>query len=186
MVHTKAGNIIGSGPRRTSYVPNGLPSIGCNFPWTPVDWVCIWDPHPLFKWIEYPEVIPEPTKFVISKLVKEVFIDENKYHLIKPRVHSIISDNTTQRRSSGHWAALWMIHQGFNTLNLYGIDNWFGDLLCLENITHDTSRPHHIENMNLRNIQTDKDYILNRGIEWKQTWHDMIKTYPHVVFNFIP
>ena len=182
----KECNIFGSGPSRKSYVPNDLPSIGCNFPWTKVQSTLMIDTEAIDKLCLNTSLIEVETNLILHKDIYYYLLQTNKIHLLKNKIHSIFKlKESTQKfkLSSGHNACLYMISNGFNKLNIYGCDNFFGDDTCLENISHDKSLPNYIENAFLQICSID--VLTERGIFWRGYWHKMIKQYPHVEFNFI-
>jgi hypothetical protein len=187
MTILKECNVLGSGPSRKSYIANDLPSIGCNFPWTRVDKTVIFDSAPIIKLLENNNLIPLETKIIISNYCYDCLISNKLYDSIKHRIDSIIKIESLSyqhfRRSTGHLAAEVMIYEGYNKLNLYGMDNYFGDLLCLNNFSHQEGADHYIENLNLK-VYTEKELII-RGDQWRKSWNYMIKKYKHVEFNFI-
>jgi hypothetical protein len=183
----KECNVLGSGPSRVSYTPNKLPSIGCNFPWTKVDWTIIFDPAPLIRLAENPKLIDSSTGLIISK---HAHLHIKHHNLIQKIPHAIIAiyKNISRphygfKRSSGHYAAQWMIAKGFTKLNIYGCDNYFGDLKCVDNYSHTPGTDHYIENLNLQ-VYSDKK-LEQRGLEWQHSWNMLIKQHPNVEFNFV-
>lgn len=181
------GNVLGSGPSRKSYIPNDLPSIGCNFPWTRVNWTIIFDEPVIDKLVEQPNLISIETKLILhSRLVPHLTV--NHYtSMLRPRIDSIFSFTRIEEKqyyiSSGHYAALWMINKGFNKLNLYGMDNYFGDLVCGDNYTHIQGTQHYLPNT-VKDKYSEQQ-ILARGHHWKDGWDLIQKQHSHVEFNFV-
>jgi len=180
----KEGNVLGAGPSRISYIPNGFPSIGVNYPWTNVEWTLFFDVIPINVWLERPEVFDDEVKFVISEHCYNYFKKTKQLDLFKHRIYSVFSHpklaSVRWRGSSGHYAAEWMISQGYNKLNLYGMDNYFGDLKCLSNYSHDNIGT---QNYNL-NEYSDEE-LIQRGKDWQLAWKRIIKQNKHVEFNFV-
>jgi hypothetical protein len=183
----KEGNVLGSGPSRISYIPNNLPTIGCNFPWTRVDWTLIFDYQPTLKWLETPSVFPQKLPFIISEHTYKYLKTKNLLHKIRHRIIDVFKKHNLSSiefaGSSGHYATEWMIRQGFTKLNLYGMDNYFGDLKVLDNFSHQPGTLHYIDNINL--TQYSEETLLRRGREWQISWKRIIKYNPNVEFNFI-
>ena len=181
-------NVLCSGPSRKSYIQNDLPSIGCNFPWTKVDYTIIFDFPAIDKLCENPLLIDDSVKLVIHQRVYGHLKHTNKLDILKSKIDSIFNypiGNTAEFfRSSGHYAALYMISMGFTKLNIYGCDNYFGDDRCVDNYTHQIGFPHYIENTNLINFGEER--LIKRGVSWRDEWHKMIKQHPNIHFNFIP
>jgi hypothetical protein len=183
----KEGNVLGSGPSRVSYIPNGLPTIGCNFPWTKVDWTLIFDHEPILKWLETPSVFPEGLPFIISwhcydYLKKNKLLDKIESRIICVFKRYNSNPNLEYPGNAGHYATEWMIKQGFNKLNLYGMDNYFGDLLCKDNFSHQLGAIHYIENID---ANWSEEQLVKRGKDWQTVWKRIIKCNPQVEFNFI-
>ena len=185
---TRECNILGSGPSRISYRENELISIGCNFPWTKVDMTIFFDIEAIYRLCETPTLIDQNTKLIIHQRVYSDLNQSKKIGGLKYRIggvfNSPLSFNQKFTRSSGHYAASWMINLGYNKLNIYGCDNFFGDDLCLINYSHEPSTPHYIENPNIERYSVEQ--LKTRGKTWREEWHKMIKQHPKVEFNFIP
>jgi hypothetical protein len=183
----KECNVLGSGPSRVSYVPNELPSIGCNFPWTKVDWTIIFDPDPLVRLADNPALIDLDTQLIISKHalihIKHHKLIDKIPHKIAATYKNISHPEYGFKRSSGHYAAQWMISMGYNRLNIYGCDNYFGDLYCTDNYSHTPNTAHYIDNTNLK-VYSDEQ-LRNRGKEWHHAWKMLEKQHPNVEFNFV-
>jgi hypothetical protein len=178
-------NILCSGPSKKSYVDNGLVNISCNVPWTKSEYTLIGDPVVVIKDLEINCIHPE-TKLVISNLCFQYLRAINNFEKIKHRVHSVYKIQETfidLKRSTGHYACEWAISQGYNELNIYGCDNYFGDDLCIDNWSHDKNQPHYMENHNLQRPESD---LQNRGLKWRRHWSVLINKYNNVKFNFIP
>ena len=183
----KECNVLGSGPSRKSYVPNDLPTIGCNFPWTKVNWTLMFDYQPLMKYFEDASVFPPNLQFIVSKHCYDYLKKQNLLHKIEDRIISIFNKHKLVSvefsGSSGHYAAEWMIHRGFTKLNLYGMDNYFGDILCKDNFCHLEGADHYIDNVT-KNALTESQ-LLKRGLDWQLAWKRIIKYNPNVEFNFV-
>lgn len=178
-------NVLGSGPSRKSYIPNNLITIGCNIPFCRVDYNVVFDENVLLKILENPKCINEDAKYIISNITHEVIKrDEKLKKFFEPKIDSLYKMMNGERKSSAHYACLAMISKGFNKLNIYGCDNYFGDRNCLDNWTHNIENPHYIpENLNNR---LSKDTLFNKCESWNRSWHIMINQHPKVEFNFIP
>lgn len=189
MTTIKACNILGSGPCRRSYQPNGLINIGANFPWTNFDYTVISHKQPILKYLENPDLFPEPMKFIINDLVWVWAKKSNVWDLIKDRVvpqiiKNIGFKNNAYLYSSGHYAALWALSQGYNKLNLYGFDTYFGTAPALDNWSHTPGTPHYIDPTTTTFLSDD--HLARRDVIWKKTWLYMQQINPEVEFNFIP
>ena len=181
----KSCNILCSGPSRKSYIDNGLVNIACNIPWTRAEYTVVGDPAVILKDIEV-NCISLDTKLVLSNLCVEWLKATNKFEQIKHRVHSIykIQENFIKlKRSTGHYACEWAISQGYNELNIFGCDNYFGDNLCIDNWSHEKGQSHYMENHNLKRFKED---LQIRGLKWRHHWSVLINKYNNVKFEFIP
>ena len=180
----KECNVLGAGPSRVSYVPNDLPTIGCNFPWTNVDWTLLFDTNTISKWFDQPSVFDDDVKFVMSEFCYNYYKKTGELERFKHRIHSVFSHpklNTVRwRGSSGHYATEWMISQGYNKLNLYGMDNYFGDIHCLNNYSHDG-----VGTYNLNHDKYTEEELTQRGLDWQLAWKRIINHNPNVEFNFV-
>jgi hypothetical protein len=187
MGNIKEGNVIGSGPSRVSYIPNDLPSIGCNFPWCKVDWIIAIEKYPILNWLEDPSIFDEHSQFIIDTIVYNYLKQENILDKVKHKIHSIYKRHNMSsvvfEGSSGHYATEWMISQGFNKLNLYGMDNYFGDILCADNYSHQPDRKFYAPNRS-KELYSEQQ-LIQRGKEWKIGWERIIKYNPNVEFNFV-
>lgn len=183
----KECNLLCSGPSRISYKENNIPTMGCNIPWAKVNWTIIFDSIVLEKIIDFPDFLHKDTKLIISNHAKSEMKLQNKLNLLKHDIAGTFRHHysTTHilKRSTGHYAAEWLIHMGYTKINIYGCDNWFGDDLCLENYMHDESNPLNIPN---ENIEKGINYVKYRGYKWRKSWQRLINQNPNIEFNFIP
>lgn len=198
-------NILGNGPSRKSYVPNGNFSIGCKFLWTDADLSVILDNCIIDTFIQQPELIPEPTKLVIGVdnyfYAKQTLTPEQFEYLTSRTIEYYKIDSPAQfcndpfpkdislrlvptskfrkTLNTSHIAAELAIAKGYTKLNLYGIDNWFGDKTCMDS---------YIDIGELYGFKLEKSNMLNVEIKtfgWRQQWKYMINKYKHVEFNFV-
>jgi hypothetical protein len=180
-------NLLCSGPRKKSYKKNGLPTIGCNIPWTDVDYTIIFDEVVLMKIIEMPDIIKEDVKLILSTVAYQELRRTKSVDKLKNKIECVFKYNSLSEkiflRSSGHYAAEWAIFKGFKKLNIYGCDNWFGDMKCLDNNMHNKANPFYIKNLN---EDFDEKYQIMRGEYWKKSWEKMIIQNPSIEFNFVP
>lgn len=118
-------------------------------------------------------VDPE-TKFVLHT---RVLVDcrESKLRTILSRSIAELEEvlyNTRYRRSSLHYAAMYMISLGYTKLNIYGCDSWFDVTNYLDSYT---------------DIFMDKPQNMPAriGVHWRDEWIKMKKQHAKVEFNFI-
>jgi hypothetical protein len=183
----KEGNVLGAGPSRISYIPNHLPSIGCNFPYAKVNWIMTIEEVVILKWLEDPSIFDPEAKFIINQNVYSYLKRENILNKVKHKIHSIYKIHNISSieftGSSGHYAAEWLISQGFNKLNLYGMDNYFGDTLCENNYSHQPNTSYYMSSRS-KEFYTPEQ-LIQRGKEWQTSWQRIIKYNPNVEFNFV-
>lgn len=160
--------VLGNGPSRSAYVSrDGYDLvIGCNIPWTEVDRTMIIDEAVVLKWSRDPNLIPCPASFIRSTWMYTDSIKFRKYLLENNLFASL--EPTLYDHSSGHYAAVIAIKQGYKYIDLYGIDLWFED--TLETYTRGF---------------IDDNPSLTKIPRWRQYWKDLIAKHPDVVFNFI-
>ena len=182
----KECNVLGGGPSRISYIPNDLPTIGCNFPWTKVDYTVINDVDVITKLIEFPELLSEEIGIIFHQKAYNYLLKSNI--ILTNRTKSIFTfyriNNELISRNTGHYAALWMIREGFTKLNIYGCDNFFGDLVAEESFT-DTLIRNSESKYYISRITKTIDERIERGRRWKLNWDIMIEQNPNVEFNFV-
>lgn len=196
MTETKTCNILCSGPRRKSYEPNGYDNIAVNFPWTTdIKYMVFSDVTIPPKLMEIPDLVEPNTKLVIGTSVREFLGGQGLWERFRElfHIHSIyeFSEKTqklgTYKRSSGHYACEFAISQGYKKLNIFGCDNWFGDRLCIDNWSHKKGTRHYLQNDLYEFKWQMLTHELNvRADFWNKHWHELIKKYPAVEFNFVP
>ena len=162
-------NILGSGARRSLFRNNKLASIGCNAPWTKVNFSLIFDEQVI-------NILPNDIEYkliVHSRVYGH--ITQNKPEF-KKHIHcvfdSAIVGESKYKQSSAHYAATYMIKTGYTKLNLYGIDAWFEPENWANSYTDQF-------------IEKPKGIPINIGMHWKSEWQLMMKQFPKVEFNFI-
>lgn len=178
-------NVLGSGPSRKSYVPNNLPSMGCNIPWTKVDYLIISDEIVMEKiCLDDMEI---DFKLILSEEAHSYLTKNNLLSKYENKIDSIFQGmrGLFSRKSCGHYACLTMISKGFTKLNIYGCDNYFGDNICLDNWVHNKENPHYISENSEFYGPRNNSQVYQRGLDWKKFWNQLIKKYPNVEFNFI-
>jgi hypothetical protein len=180
----KECNVLGNGPSRKSYVPNDLPSIGCKFPWTKVDITTLVCHNSVNSFVLSPNLIPDTTKILLKQKAYDYVIKNNYKEIVKDRILGIYN-STNLRTSAGHDACLWMISQGYNKLNLYGFDHYFGDILCLDSYTENVTQKMP-DNVKKAKDTGDIDWFKKRNNDWMNSWKVIASKYPNVELNFIP
>jgi len=118
------GNVLGNGPRWKYFKPNGLYTMGCNFPPLEVDCTSIIDREVIRKWATG-TVDMRTDKVILNRASSETMKEHRKFFQ-QNTVHVIGTINVLRNYySSGHWAAYAMIKLGYTELDIYGCDSWF-------------------------------------------------------------
>lgn len=158
--------ILGNGPSHKLYDSSKEYDtvIGCNIPWTTVDWTCIMDADVINAWQKNPDLITVP--IYIATRVHDYACSLNMgmnvygtFTLKRPEPET--------NYSSGHYAALKAIELGHTQIDLYGFDSYYTG--SIESIT----RKHVLDNP------------ANNAIKWRNLWNRIISSNQDVVFNFI-
>lgn len=133
--------------------------IGCNIPWTKVDFTVIMDVGVLDKW-------NNPCRFYASVKAWNEFRTKDRFsdYLIELFVPSLDYD------TSGHAAARRAIMTGAKQIDIYGCDSWFSD--NTESYTH--------KFVDGRSIDMSKQIS-----GWRKKWNTLIEANPDVKINFI-
>lgn len=119
-------NILCNGPRMKYYKPNGLYTMGCNFPPVKVDSSCIIDRAVVDKWASG-EVDMLADSFVFSKAALEVFQTYKKVWVQRSQQINYLGRFSVIRDyySSGHWATYACIKMGYTEFDIYGVDSFW-------------------------------------------------------------
>jgi len=160
--------VLGNGPSLNLYYSSEVKYdkiIGCNIPWTVVDFTVIMDEEIVDLWAKNYNLILVPAYFSIKAWgrtdrsnLRQFLLDNNLFlGLIKDR--DLIS--------TGHMAAKKVIELGANELDLYGFDSYHNE--TIDSITWDY----------IKNNPT------NNSKYWIKAWNNIMKNNPNIVFNFI-
>lgn len=167
------GNVLCNGPRMQYYTPNGLFTIGCNFPPVPVDVTSIIDREVIRTWAKG-KVKMMTNKVVFNRAAIETYKECRKYFSQEENKIQILGtfDVIRSYYSSGHWAAYAMIRLGFTELDIYGCDSFW-----------------------TTNIGSYTDNFIEKGKpldnpkfagEWRKSWNRLaMEEGKGVIFNFI-
>ena len=118
------GNVLCNGPRRKYYTPNGLYTMGCNFPPVAVDATSIIDREVINTWVA--GKAPMLTNTVVLNNATTETVKQNRKYFAQNTIHILGTFNVLRNYySSGHWAAFAMIKLGFTDLDIYGCDSWW-------------------------------------------------------------
>lgn len=164
--------ILGNGPSRSLYSPrnNYTVKIGCNIPWTKVDWTMVSDEEVILAWSKNANIINCPIyasveawRYSASIKFREYIIGQSLFLGLFQRPR----ETSDTKYCSGHFAAIKAIELGYKHLDLYGMDSYFED-----NVESST-----------------REFIprvpINNAAKWRKVWDQIISSNPDVVFNFI-
>jgi len=120
------GNVLCNGPRWKHYKPNGLYTMGCNFPPVPVDATSIIDRDVIRVWAT-DNVKMLTNKVVLNRASSETIKEHRRFFSLEQNTIKVLGTVNVLRNyySSGHWAAYAMIRLGFTELDIYGCDSYF-------------------------------------------------------------
>lgn len=158
--------ILGNGPSHKLYNSSSEYAlvIGCNIPWSKVDFTVIMDENIIKEWQKVRDLINVPVYFSIRawrEAHKYKFRDYLKEHSLYLGLYEPEVDST------GHMAALIAINQGYKFIDLFGFDSYYYD--NVESLTR----------------QYVEDQPTNNSKRWRDSWNKIIDSNPNVVFNFI-
>lgn len=159
--------ILGNGPSRNEYKGGYDLVIGCNVPFTEVNYTVIYDLEVAKLWQSNRDLIKCPAYFSIyawhniDEEFKSYIIDNN-YYMGKAIYR--LGDKFT----SGHVAAQIAIDAGYNELDLYGFDSYFEDDV--------DSYTRQFLDTPLRGTSIVK--------YWREEWKNLIEVNNNIKFNF--
>lgn len=167
------GNVLCNGPRMKYYTPNGLYTMGCNYPPVEVDATSIIDREVIRKWAT--GTVEMRTNTVVLNRASLETLKEHKrfFQLPENTIHILGTFNILRNYySSGHWAAMAMIKLGYTELDIYGCDSWW-----------DIDIGSYTDNF----IEKGKPNYNPKFVgEWRKSWHRMSREEGKgVTFNFI-
>lgn len=159
--------ILGNGPSRIAYSPEKKYDlvIGCNIPWTKVDFTMIMDPDVITAWSKNHDLIDVPICAGTAAWRHSDGIKFRWYILEKNLFKELFK--VPANYSSGHLAAKKAIELGYKELDLYGMDSYFED-------TMETYTRQHVADNPMNHVQ-----------RWRSLWDELKSSNPDVVFNFI-
>ena len=138
--------ILGNGPSRESYHSSTTTYdtvVGCNVPWTSVDFTIILDEEVVQRWAREPNLITVPAYFSehawreTDAIRKREFFQPYFKGLVKP---------LPEYDTSGHVACSLLINEGYKKIDVYGADVMFAD--TLESRSHEFFKNHPDTNSN--------------------------------------
>lgn len=163
--------ILGNGPSRSAYNPSIKYDIriGCNIPWTEVDYIMIHGPDMIELWNKDRNLITNPVFMLPDAWHKAKQLGFDEYlinnNLFLKEVHK---KYTIPGFSCAHSAALEAIEEGYTELDIFGCDSAY------ENDGRDSYT---------RNYLTGRFPYINPANKWKKCWVWLINDYPNVTFN---
>jgi hypothetical protein len=163
--------ILGNGPSRESYFDCNIKYdkvVGCNVPWTDVDYTIILDEEVVERWKNEPELITCGAYFsehawrhIESPLKAESFFEQYKLGLVKP---------LPEYDTSGHVACSLLIKHGYSEIHVYGADSVWSQ--TLESRSHQFFKNH-------------PDVNSNPHIKgWRNRWNKLVDDHPQIRVEF--
>jgi hypothetical protein len=178
MTNIKSCNILGNGPSRKSYSPNGLTNIGCKVPWAPAEFTIIKTLPVINKLISTPTLIPLATKLILLRTVFDYIIKNNFELHFKNRIADVYDLGLYELTNSVQDACLWVIKQGITEINIYGCDSYFGDTDLTDSYSHLEGTEHYLD-------KTAVEIVEEKMQSWKNQWEIIVTYNPNIKFNFI-
>lgn len=160
--------ILGNGPSKAAYSNIGYDLIlGCNIPWTQVDFTVITDDLIVWKILRNPSLIDSASGIYLPSHVHRRLVkskDAAAKSLLNKDVRSFLRTGST---STGHSAAQIAIHSGASSLWIFGCDSYFSN--TVETCTPSTS------------VSSPDAYVQR----WRKLWQEYVNLHPNVSFNFV-
>lgn len=160
--------ILGNGPSLNLYYSSDIQYdyvIGCNIPWTDVDFTVIMDEDIIDVWAKNFNLIKVPTYFSVKAWARTDRSKIRQYLLDNNLFLGIITNRDLV--STGHMAVKKAIETGCTELDLYGFDSYHNE--TIDSIT--------------------RDYVnnnpMNNSKYWIKEWNNIMSNNPNIVFNFI-
>jgi hypothetical protein len=165
-------NLLCNGPRFKHYKPNGLYTMGCNFPPVPVDCSSVIDRNVIHEWVKHPNYMKDCDHFIFGRATLETFKEYRKF-FSEHKIH-IVGTHTVLRSyySSGHWGAYGLMKLGYTEIDIYGCDTMFTQ---------------NIESYTDKFVEKGKSLINPKFTgEWRKSWDRIAQEEGKgVIFNFI-
>jgi hypothetical protein len=126
--------LLGNGPSKESYLASSIKYdilVGCNVPFTTVDFTVVLDEEVIWRWAREPDLITVPTYFSehawreTDAIKKRPFFQQYFKGIVKP---------LPEYDTSGHVACSLLIKEGYKEIHVYGADVMFED--TLESASH--------------------------------------------------
>lgn len=157
--------ILCNGPSRALYKGRGDYSsvVGCNIPWTDVDYVVILDKKAVTAWVAHPEIEIVPAYF--SNIAWRAVEFAGKTDVFKKE--GMITDK--KFTSSGHTALQLCIKKGAKQVDIYGADSYYK-----------------ASDESFTRLYIKEGKPSRRLLErWKKEWDRIVRESPQVKVNFI-
>ena len=164
------GAVLGNGPSRESYFQSKLNYdivVGCNVPWTEVDFTVVLDEEVVRYWAEYPDLITVPTYFSKHAWMETDAI--RKRSQFEQYFQGLVYPGP-EYDTSGHVACSLLIKQGCDEIHVYGADVMFDDTL--------ESRSHHL-------FKNHPDLDSKAHMQgWRKRWQKLVDINPNCCIMF--
>ena len=161
--------LLGNGPSRELYLKNVFDYdtvVGCNAPWTRVDWTVVWDKEVIHVWSKNMDLIKVPTYFSRDAWATTDAI--KKRDLFQPHFAGFVQ-RSEMYDTSGHIACRLLIEHGYKEIDLYGFDSYWED--TIESISHDI----------FNNRSALPESLCDK---WRKIWAKIQRTNKDVKLNF--
>ena len=164
--------VLCNGPSRTAFSGRGNYDlvIGCNIPWTDVDYTVILDQQVVRLWGKRPGLITVPVYFS-EKAWAETHKAPPGRSFFRPFLAEIIRPKYPYH-SSGHNACEVAIRRGAKSVDVYGCDSWFSH--CTISYTRE-----HIKEGGA--TPGDMKHIIG----WRNRWKEIMQNHPDINISFI-
>lgn len=162
--------ILGNGPSRESYYNSDTQYdvvVGCNIPWTDVDFTVVLDEEVVQRWATEPTLINVPTYFSKHAWMETDAI--RKRDFFQPFFKGLVTP-LPEYDTSGHVACSLLMKQGYTEIHVYGADVMFAD--TLESRSHQFFKNH-------------PDPDSNAHIKgWRNRWQKLVDENPQIRVEF--
>jgi hypothetical protein len=163
--------ILGNGPSRESYFQSKTTYdlvVGCNVPWTTVDFTVVLDEEVVQRWAREPDLITFPTYFSehawreTDAIKKRPFFEQYFKGIVKP---------LPEYDTSGHVACSLLIKLGYGEIHVFGADVMHTD--TLESRSHQLFKNHPPTN--------SKKHMQG----WRARWKTIVDDNPQTKVEFV-
>lgn len=155
--------VLGNGPSRHCFnTPTEYDVIvGCNIPWTKVDYLVVLDESVVDFWCDK----ESGNKTIFSKRAYQRYLDSSSD--LTP--HVIFTEVAYGIETSAHIAVLFLIQLGYTAIDVYGCDSRFSNVT--KSRTNDYVAP----------VRKSRDFVKH----WNANWDEIIVNNPSITINFV-